>query len=123
MAENRIREMRTKFRMTQERLSESIGGHGKVVMSLIENGYVMPTREMLEGLCKTFRCNPNDLYDEHDLNLSSAPDEKQTISIDKGEYESMKAQAKSAGFDSVESWFEFSRQTLNILFRCAYGRK
>ena len=123
MAENRIREMRSKFRMTQEQLSDSIGGQGKVVMSLIENGYVMPTREMLEGLCKTFRCNPNDLYSEHDLNLSAAPEKTQTISISKDEYENMKTQALSAGFDSVEKWFEFSRQALNILSRCTYGRK
>lgn len=123
MAENRIREMRNKFRMTQEQLSESIGGQGKMIVSLIENGYVMPTREMLEALCKTFCCNPNDLYGEHELNLSAAPEKTQTISICKDEYEKMKAQAQSAGFSSVEKWFEFSRQALNILSRCTYGRK
>lgn len=45
---------------------------GRVGMSFIATGRVLPTKDGLEALCKILDCTPADLYDPSDLDLLSA---------------------------------------------------
>ncbi len=42
---------------------------GRVGMSFITTGKVLPTKDGLEALCAMFDCPPSDLYDPSDINL------------------------------------------------------
>ena len=69
MLKNRIKKFRTeRWDMSQAELSDMLPGKpGKTVLSLIENGHVLPTPETMASLCAIFSCSPSDLYDESDL--------------------------------------------------------
>ncbi|MBR6982073.1 MAG: helix-turn-helix transcriptional regulator [Ruminococcus sp.] len=69
MVKNRIKKFRTeRWDMSQAELSDMLPGKpGKTVLSLIENGHVLPTPETMASLCAIFSCSPSDLYDESDL--------------------------------------------------------
>lgn len=72
MVKNRICEFRMAFKMSQTDLSDFLPGKpGKTVLSLIENGHVLPTSDLLEALCLVFGCTPFDLYDASDLVLGA----------------------------------------------------
>ena len=73
MVKNRIRELRIARDMSQNDLSDLIPSKpGKTVLSLIENGHVLPTQDVLEAICDAFDCTPLDIYDENDLDLTIA---------------------------------------------------
>lgn len=69
MVKNRIKKFRTeKWDLSQAELSDMLPGKpGKTVLSLIENGHVLPTPETMASLCAIFSCSPADLYEESDL--------------------------------------------------------
>lgn len=71
MVKNRICEYRSARKMSQTELSDLLPGRpGKTVLSLIENGHVLPSFELLDAICRVFDCTPFDLYDASDLDLA-----------------------------------------------------
>jgi len=68
---NRIREYRTRMGISQHELGQKLpDSPGKSIVSLIENGHVLPTVGAMQTLCDTFICTPTDLYREDDLNVT-----------------------------------------------------
>jgi len=49
---------------------------GRVGMSFIATGRVLPTKDGLEAMCKMLDCTPADLYDLSDLDLLSVGSDK-----------------------------------------------
>ena len=49
---------------------------GRVGMSFIATGRVLPTKDGLKALCKILDCTPEDLYDPSDLDLLSVGADK-----------------------------------------------
>lgn len=61
MVKNLIRKYRTDRKLSQTELSDLMhGSPGKTVLSLIENGHVLPTSEVLKSLCSALDCKPTD---------------------------------------------------------------
>ena len=70
MIKNRIKEKLIDRGVSQAKLaSEMPDDVGKVGMSFIVTGKVLPTKAGLDFLCKTLSCKPTDLYRPEDLNL------------------------------------------------------
>ena len=70
MVRNRIKVMRAEADISATALAEKMPeGVDKIVMSYIEKGRVLPTREGLERMCDVFDCIPTDLYNAHDIDL------------------------------------------------------
>lgn len=59
---------------------------GRVGMSFIVTGKVLPTKSSLEALCGMFDCTPSDLYDPDDINLLAigADAIEETVRFDPG---------------------------------------
>jgi len=70
MVRNRIKVMRAEAGISATALSERMPeGVDKIVMSFIETGRVLPTRDSLETMCEIFDCTPTDLYNRYDIDL------------------------------------------------------
>lgn len=70
MVRNRIKVMRAEAEISATALAEKMPeGVDKIVMSYIEKGRVLPTREGLEVMCDVFNCIPADIYDTQDIDL------------------------------------------------------
>lgn len=68
---NRIREYRMRMGISQHELGQKLpDSPSKAIVSLIENGHVLPTVGAMQTLCDTFICNPTDLYRVDDLNVT-----------------------------------------------------
>jgi len=118
MVRNLIRKYRTDRNLSQAELSDLMpGSPGKTVLSLIENGHVLPTCDVLESLCDVLKCTPTDLYDANDLNLMKAVDEGGgfdasetvvTIIVTKEVEEAL----KELGYSDVNEWLDEERRNL-----------
>lgn len=76
MAQNRIRVLRAEAKISGEALAEKMpDGINKILMSYIERGYVLPTRESLEAMCSVFGCTPENIYDTRDIDLLAVKNE------------------------------------------------
>lgn len=72
MTKNRIRERLEESCITQAEIASKMpDGVGKVGMSFIATGKVLPTKDGLEALCTMLDCSPTDLYDPEDIDLLS----------------------------------------------------
>ncbi len=70
MVRNRIKVMRAEVDISATALAEKMPeGVDKIVMSYIEKGRVLPTREGLEAMCDVFGCIPTDIYNANDIDL------------------------------------------------------
>lgn len=70
MVHNRIKVMRAEADISATALAEKMPeGVDKIVMSYIEKGRVLPTRDGLEVMCDVFGCLPTDIYNENDIDL------------------------------------------------------
>lgn len=115
MVANRIHEYRRKTNMSQSALSSSfLNNIGHTVVSLVENGHVLPTRDMLRQLCKAFDCSPDDLYSMSDLDLlghgglTSDDNETATITVTPA----MRMALKELGYNDVYEWMRESERML-----------
>ena len=71
MVENELRVVLARKRMSAARLSDKIPDiGGKVCMSFIVNGRVLPTRESMKLICEELECKATDIYDAAELNLN-----------------------------------------------------
>lgn len=70
MVSNRIKVLRAEADISATALSSKMPeGVDKIVMSYIEKGRVLPTRESLEVMCDVFGCLPTDIYKAQDIDL------------------------------------------------------
>lgn len=70
MVRNRIKVLRAEAEISATALADKMPeGVDKIVMSYIEKGRVLPTREGLETMCDVFDCLPTDIYDAQDIDL------------------------------------------------------
>lgn len=70
MVRNRIKVFRAEAEISATALADKMPeGVDKIVMSYIEKGRVLPTREGLETMCDVFDCLPTDIYDAQDIDL------------------------------------------------------
>lgn len=70
MVHNRIKVMRAETDISATTLAGKMPkGVDKIVMSYIENGRVLPTRDGLEAMCDVFGCIPTDIYNADDIDL------------------------------------------------------
>lgn len=83
MVDNNIRQKRTILGATQQQVAEHLPPwFSAIVLSYIETGRALPTKEGLEALCQHFGCKPEDLYDPNDLRL--LPDDNDESAEDAG---------------------------------------
>ena len=116
MVTNRIRKYRTEQKLSQNELSDMLPkSPGKTILSLIENGHVLPTRDMLESICSALRCTPSDLYDTNDLMLmptngGDLPNGSKAVvvTVSNGFEEAL----KELGYASVEEWLNEAKRSL-----------
>lgn len=72
MTKNSIRSKLEESGITQVEAANRMPDNvGKVGMSFIVTGKVLPTRDGLEALCGMFDCSPSDLYSPEDIDLLS----------------------------------------------------
>lgn len=72
MPENNIKSRRTDAGLSATALADMLPeGIGKVAMSFIESGKVLPTRANLEKICELLNCKPTDLYEAREIDLLS----------------------------------------------------
>lgn len=64
-----VRHYRLNAGMSQDELAAKVGVC-KTVISLLENGHVLPTKATMNGLCNVLGCKMNDLYDLRDIDFS-----------------------------------------------------
>lgn len=70
MTKNHIRTKLEEHGITQaEAAGRMPDDVGRVGMSFIVTGKVLPTKDSLDALCGMLDCNPTDLYDPDDINL------------------------------------------------------
>ena len=81
---NRIKVLRAEANISATALASQIPGGDKVVMSYIENGRALPTKDGLEKMCDIFSCKPADIYATDDLNLLSVKREPEAAQPTKG---------------------------------------
>lgn len=70
MPENRLREIIEQQRTSAEGVAFRVSGMDLRMMSYIEYGTLMPTRKLMEGICKTLDCRATDIYDAVELDLN-----------------------------------------------------
>ena len=118
MVKNRIRMFRNdKLDLSQGKLSEMLPGKpGKTVLSLIENGHVLPTPETMTALCSIFSCTPLDLYDESDILYSSKNNSGGDLDSVKEGHINIKSETfdalKELGYNSLQEWINESQREL-----------
>lgn len=78
---NRIKVLRAEANISATALASQIPGGDKVVMSYIENGRALPTKDGLEKMCDVFSCKPADIYAAEDLDLLSVKREPEAAAI------------------------------------------
>lgn len=116
---NRIRQMRASKSMTQQQVGDIAGSASKVVMSLIENGHVLPTKDTLAMLCDVLECSACDLYDVDDLDLASTVmNGVPAFEVSPEQYNEIEELAKCSGFDDAKAWFAFCLQGLKVVAKC-----
>ena len=72
MTQNSIREKLEERGITQAKVAENMPDDvGRIGMSYIVMGKVLPTKTGLDYLCEVFDCTPTDLYAPDDINLLS----------------------------------------------------
>ena len=115
MVKNRIKKFRTeRWDMSQAELSDMLPGKpGKTVLSLIENGHVLPTPETMASLCAIFSCSPSDLYDESDLRfVDNGGDldggDRITVRVSQEFLEAL----EELGYSDVKEWLHEVRRNL-----------
>ncbi len=115
MVKNRIKKFRTeRWDMSQAELSDMLPDKpGKTVLSLIENGHVLPTPETMASLCAIFSCSPSDLYDESDLRfVDSGGDldggDRITVRVSSEFMEAL----EELGYSDVKEWLNEVRRNL-----------
>ncbi len=119
MVRNRIHEFRLAKDMSQVQLADRLpDSPGNTILSLIETGRVLPTREMLDALCRIFDCTPIDLYDKDDLDLGAVSDEGGERGSQNGRLVSMRISneiidaLKEVGYNDVSDWLRESKRKL-----------
>lgn len=69
---NSVQRYRIDYGLSQNQLAYRIlHCAGVTPLSFVENGHVLPTKEMLNDLCSIFCCTPTDLYAADDIDLLS----------------------------------------------------
>lgn len=113
----RIKAVRVEHGFTQADIVEALGLTGtsaKVIVSMIENGHVMPTVSIMRTLCELFHCKPDDLYGKEDLDICLSDDWKRTDTVSLGASKELSFATHVLGYASVGEWFEdMSRRTVN----------
>ena len=73
---NRIKVMRAEVGISAAALVEKLPDiTNKVVMSYIEQGHALPTKEALAKMCEVFGCKPDSLYKLADIDLRAVQEE------------------------------------------------
>lgn len=116
MVRNRIKVLRAEAEISATALAEKMPeGVDKVVMSYIEKGRVLPTREGLETMCDVFECLPTDIYEAQDIDLLTvkrepeqqpAPEPVKTVSTGKPQSD-IAVQIARKGGESHEGMEQF----------------
>ena len=119
MVKNRICEYRSARKMSQNELSDLLPGRpGKTILSLIENGHVLPSLDLLIDICRVFDCTPLDLYDASDLDLAIRDAEGGARAKAKGRTASVFLSdeiidaIKEVGYSDVGDWLRESKRKL-----------
>lgn len=77
MPKNNIRVERTRLGLSQGAVAKAMPDNVEAVaLGFIENGRVLPTKGGMKALCDLFGCNPEDLYDPSELDLTLAEPEE-----------------------------------------------
>lgn len=87
MTKNNIRFKIEEKGITQAELASQMPDDvGRVGMSFIVTGKVLPTKDGLEYLCGVFDCQPSDLYEPDDINLLAIGEDaiEETVRLDPG---------------------------------------
>lgn len=117
MVKNRIKEYRTKLGISQSDFCEKLGCNpGKTIISLIENGHVLPTQEILASICDALGCEAGDLYDSSELRLVLGNIDRSgtTITVPDWMLESIEDALDVLSYKSINEWFRDSYRRLLI---------
>lgn len=104
MTKNDIRSKLEEHGITQAEAANRMPDDvGRVGMSFIVTGKVLPTKDGMEALCAMFDCSPSDLYEPSDINLLSIGDvAEETVRFDPDSVS--KAGRQHAGMCELRAW-------------------
>ncbi len=111
-----IRKYRAERQMSQTQLSDALpGAPGKTILSLIENGHVLPTKETMDAICKVFDCQPTDLFNASDLSFLPSDGggltngyKVMTVTVTPGIEDAL----KELGYTDIQEWLNEARRSL-----------
>lgn len=103
MVKNRIREKLTNLNLSQAEVADKMPDLiGRVGMSFIATGKVLPTKDGMETLCDLLGCHVTDLYDEVDLDLLSSNDND--VQITSNEKDGCRNKRQHKGMTEFRCW-------------------